>query len=55
MHLALRRSAVLLAADDVFNAGHDKTVGSDNGSDAGRFGLLDTGSCAGGVVRHYLG
>ncbi|WP_405013326.1 hypothetical protein [Kitasatospora sp. NBC_01539] len=45
-----------LAGDDIFNAGQDNTVGSnDGGSDSARAGMLDTDVYASRVVRHYLG
>jgi hypothetical protein len=43
-----------VAGDDVFNAGGDNTVGSNDGTNAGT-GRLDVAKIAVAVAKHHLG
>ncbi|MFD9123650.1 hypothetical protein [Kitasatospora sp. NPDC059571] len=44
-----------VAGDDIFNAGHDNTVGSNDGGSSTARGWLDIDAVASAVTRHYLG
>ncbi|GAA4998430.1 hypothetical protein [Kitasatospora paranensis] len=43
-----------VAGSDIFNAGGDNTVGSNDGTNAGT-GRLDVSAIAAAVAKHYLG